>query len=259
MNFYYKIIFSIFLKLSFIGLIFPNSENEIDLELEKIKHQSISDSVYINKIITNFQHIDSIPRIDKKDIIISKYRSDLDEYYKEKKNIDYKFYNPSTNKYYWYFSTSLGSTILIDEMNPDSYDSGYNFGAHITLPKIINLFNFKVIPGIEFHAISIPTLESFDYRIQSAFSTFTTKLFYKFYLKSELGISVAYYNTNSGILPSFKNSIYFEVNLEKYSPFNIAFSSGIQGSIGNPNQASNNLILSDFKIYFCRKFEVEGD
>ena len=53
-------------------------------------------------------------------------------------------------------------------------------------------------------------------------------MFYKFYLKSELGISVAYYNANSEILPSFKNSIYFEINLEKYSPFNIAFPSGIQ-------------------------------
>ena len=259
MVFYHKIIFSILIKFLVVTNCLANSNDKIDLELEKIEHESISDSIYIDKIINDFQHIDSIPRIDKKEIIINKYRSDLDKYYRDRKNINYRFYNPSTNTYYWYLSTSFGGTILIDGTSSDSHDIGYNFGAHITLPKIINLFNFKVVPGIEIHTISVPTKESFDYKLQSAFSTFTTKLFYKFYLKSELGISVAYYNANSEILPSFKNSIYFEVNLEKYSPFNIAFSSGLQGSIGNPNPTSNNLILPDFKIYLCRRFEVKAD
>ena len=46
-------------------------------EVEKHLAQQACDD-YIDKIINDFQHIDSIPRIDKKEIIINKYRSDLD-------------------------------------------------------------------------------------------------------------------------------------------------------------------------------------
>tara|TARA_Y100001970_G_scaffold290949_1_gene426372 strand:+ start:989 stop:1717 length:729 start_codon:yes stop_codon:yes gene_type:complete len=219
--------------------------NASTLPLDSLKLDKIEDDIFFKNYLDTL----TIQNIITSDPRLEYYDSTLFDFTNTYNFDNYKFYNPITEEYKLYFSTFFGHTKLYDVDK-----SGYNYGFHLTLPFTIKFINKKFIVGSKISTSIIHGENSPNYNIQSIDLTATSRVWRNFFMKFDIGLKTIHFNANSNVSPSIGSNIYYELNLEKYSPMVLIFSNGINVAFNNPSNEKDFLIVNNLNIFFCKKF-----